>query len=276
MFEEVASPASAPIYTPRALDPGTAIAVGDNFTCAVADGAPRCWGINTAGQLGADSAAASSGPLAVVTAAGPLAEIAGIDSAVGYGCASGAGGAWCWGDNTNGRLGDGTTESRGVAAPVLLPAGAVRDLRAGGTFACAIVDADILCWGANDVGQLSRPVEPFDPTPTPIGGNPREPLQLGAGADHACVREGNGEVWCWGSNAVGKLGPPAGGGFSAQAVRPLGDTVVVDLAVGSHHSCARTDDNRVLCWGAGALGRLGGEKPTPDAVVRARIACGAS
>jgi alpha-tubulin suppressor-like RCC1 family protein len=215
----------------------------------------------------------------VVSAGGPLGGLVEIEAGPTFACAASAGGAWCWGDNTTGALGDATTTSRGLAAPVLLPPGDVVDLRVGLSFACAIVGADVLCWGANRMGQLGRPlseVPDHDPTPASTAANPRVPLQLGAGAEHMCVREENGDVFCWGSNEFGKLGPGTSTPFSFRAVRPLGDTRVVDLAVGALHSCALTNDNRVLCWGGAARGRLGGEKPSIGAVVRAKIACGAA
>ena len=65
---------------------------------------------------------------------------------------------FCWGSNTAGQLGDGTTRSRW--RPVML-AGletAMDQLTAGGLHSCGIINStgNALCWGANGSGQLGN------------------------------------------------------------------------------------------------------------------------
>ena len=94
-------------------------AVGQLHTCALTGaGEALCWGIGQSGQLG-DSTTTSSQPDPVyVKTALRFTQVA---AAGGSTCAleSGTGAAWCWGENSSGQLGDGTTFDRLAPAPVL-------------------------------------------------------------------------------------------------------------------------------------------------------------
>jgi alpha-tubulin suppressor-like RCC1 family protein len=121
-----------------------AVSVGDGFWCGLlADGAVRCAGDNANNALGAGAGVdGSTVPIAVSGVAGAVA----ISSGLGHSCALLATGAVkCWGSNTVGALGDGTTtqastivESLCVTDAVQIAAGALETcaLRAGGTVAC--------------------------------------------------------------------------------------------------------------------------------------------
>jgi alpha-tubulin suppressor-like RCC1 family protein len=66
-----------------------------------------------------------------------------------------SGGVMCWGGNSRGQLGDGTTQDRPSpveAAGLPLPAA---EVSCGGEYTCArLENATVHCWGANDEGQL--------------------------------------------------------------------------------------------------------------------------
>lgn len=76
---------------------------------------------------------------------------------------------FCWGSNSNGQLGDGTTIDRNVPVKVERLPEAVQ-IVAGSFFNCALVrDGRVLCWGSNEWGQLGdgdrRERTQSDPTP---------------------------------------------------------------------------------------------------------------
>lgn len=95
------------------------LASGESHACARTEaGALWCWGNNSFGQLGhPPDPRGSEEPPARVEG---LPAVTAVALGFYYSCAlTGAGAdvrAWCWGDNSNGQLGDGTAERR--AAPV--------------------------------------------------------------------------------------------------------------------------------------------------------------
>src|SRR5713226_1528776 len=74
------------------------------------------------------------------TAANPLDGVALVAAGGDHTCAlSQAGGVECWGDNTYGELGDGTTLSRLKPAPVLHLSSGVAAIAAGSNHTCALL-----------------------------------------------------------------------------------------------------------------------------------------
>jgi alpha-tubulin suppressor-like RCC1 family protein len=98
-------------------------------TCGITtSGAAYCWGSNSKGQVGATSSDnCSSGGVAFVCAFLPtgvqgLGTVTVIDASRDHSCAMAADRTlYCWGDNTFGELGNGTTTSSTTPVVVHLP-----------------------------------------------------------------------------------------------------------------------------------------------------------
>ena len=131
----------------------TQIALGEAFSCALlATGAVRCWGSNDARALGdgrADPYATT--PSDVRGAQGALWIAAGGRSA----CAGLADGrVRCWGENTEGQLGDGTFESRSTPTDAISLAG-VHGVVLSETAGCGIfAERSVRCWGAMSTPEM--------------------------------------------------------------------------------------------------------------------------
>ncbi|MFN8508333.1 MAG: hypothetical protein U0547_12325 [Dehalococcoidia bacterium] len=93
----------------------TAIAAGENFSCAVMSGAAKCWGANANHQVGDGTTAIRPYPVTTILSGATAV------GANGSGCALATdGGARCWGPNGSGQLGDGTTTEAPTPVPVVL------------------------------------------------------------------------------------------------------------------------------------------------------------
>lgn len=144
------------------LTGATAISAGLYHTCAiVAEGAVKCWGAASRGQLGDGKtypihAQSSSSPVGVVGVTGATAITAGL----AHTCAIVAGGAVkCWGWNSYGQLGDGSTyvgedSSSNIPVDVNGLTGVIT-ITAGYGHTCAqVTGGAVRCWGYNFNGQL--------------------------------------------------------------------------------------------------------------------------
>jgi alpha-tubulin suppressor-like RCC1 family protein len=187
------------------------VATGLRHSCALTTtGEAWCWGSNLQAQLGDSTTTERLIPTLVRMPAGTraVALSAGFASTC---IVSDAGAAWCWGLNSSGQVGDGTTgASRNVPTRVALPAGSVvRDLSVGASHVCAsTTSGTAYCWGANDSGQIGDGViVSVRPTPIavalPAGLNA---ARVAAGSAHSCATTTIGIIYCWGANAEGQLG----------------------------------------------------------------------
>ncbi len=87
---------------------------------------------------------------------GGLGDVTALAAGGSHQCARrSGGGVLCWGDNTNGQIGDRTTVA---ARPTPTPPaglGTATSVTAGRQHSCAqLPDGTVRCWGRNDLGQL--------------------------------------------------------------------------------------------------------------------------
>jgi alpha-tubulin suppressor-like RCC1 family protein len=87
------------------------IATGSYHSCArAANGTVRCWGDNSSGELGVGTTTPRTAPVQVSGLGGGIQAVAAKGL---YSCAlTAAGTVKCWGDNSRGQLGEGTTYIR--------------------------------------------------------------------------------------------------------------------------------------------------------------------
>jgi alpha-tubulin suppressor-like RCC1 family protein len=188
-----------------------------------------------------------------------------VSTGTGHTCSvDGAGAVRCWGENSDGQLGDGTTISRETATPVGLAG--VAEVAAGGLHTCARkTDGTVWCWGFNGFGELGDGTNVSHLTPVQVTDLGTTATALAVGAVHSCARRQDGSLWCWGSNEDDAVGDGSGMNRS-RPVQVVG-TGVASFALGHSHTCAVTSGGGLLCWGSNQDGQLGDgtftSHPTP-------------
>jgi alpha-tubulin suppressor-like RCC1 family protein len=129
---------------------------------------------------------------------------------------------------------------------------------AGGSHACAQrTDHSLFCWGSNTFGQLGIGNTTNHSSPVQVRALGTGVTSVSAGNLHTCAKKSDGTVWCWGANSYGQLGD---GGTTTRSspVRVTGlPTTAVEVSAGHSHTCARTTDGKVWCWGSDFFGQLG-------------------
>jgi alpha-tubulin suppressor-like RCC1 family protein len=263
-----------------APDGAQQIVAGRRHTCALARGVIECWGDNSEGQLGRPMSVGGLLPEPAVLLPSDVVE---LRAGSAHNCAQPAWGRLvCWGSNQFGQL----------AAPLSTPFSSephellfyALDFSLGGSHSCAInTSGEVLCWGNNALGQLGRQPLPeatsdsqSSPTPLRVALDGEsawmKATQVACGWAHSCAILEGGEVACWGDNRAGQLGPDAAfvPGVSTPVAVELGARAL-ELRAGHDHTCARTVEGRVTCWGGNGDGELGNgsttDSPSPDPAV---------
>ncbi|CAE7499100.1 Herc4 [Symbiodinium necroappetens] len=270
------------------------VAAGYSHTCArLDDGTVKCWGRNNYGQLGLGTTddrgdgssemgdylpavALGTGRSAVEVTAGSYHTCARLDD----------GSVKCWGSNSYGVLGLGTTDNMGDGSNEmgdhlpLVAFGTGRsavEVAAGKYHTCArLDDGTVKCWGHNNYGQLGLGTtedrgdgssEMGDYLPAVALGTGRSAVELAPSLEsHTCARLDDGSVKCWGNNGSGQLGLGTTEKMG-DASNEMGDYLpavdlgtgrsAVEVAAAASHTCARLDDGSVKCWGDTYYGQLG-------------------
>jgi alpha-tubulin suppressor-like RCC1 family protein len=272
MFGQLGDGTMTPRLTPVPVAGGlsfVALTAGALHTCGVTTaGAAYCWGGNTNGQLG-DEPTAPSERLTPSLVAGGL-TFASLSARMFYTCGvTVEGAAYCWGDNQDGQLGDGTTDQRLTPVPV---AGGLSftSISAGGIHTCGLTAAGVAyCWGRNPAGQLGDGTTTERFIPVPVVGEVSF-TAVSAGGSATCGLAAAGAAYCWGDNRLGQLGD----GTTAQRLTPgpvAGELSFTELSAGGSHSCGvAATTGSAYCWGSNRFGALGDgtttDRSTPTVV----------
>lgn len=251
-------------------------------------------GSGTAGQLGDNLSTNSTTPVLVLDT-GALAgkTIIHVSAGTDHTCATSSDGlAFCWGDNTNGEIGDGNSGSNvKVAAPYQIGgalAGKVVTKTVAGYRASCAMTADGLayCWGKNNVGQLgigstqsnggvTTPTEVNTTSSATAGSFVRGTVtDIRISQYHGCV-VASGAAHCWGANANGQLGnnsttssTVAVAVNTASGTSSLFGKTVAQISAGrsnganSGYTCVVTTDSMAHCWGDNSSGAVGDNTST--------------
>ena len=81
--------------------------------------------------------------------------------------------------------------------------------------------------------------------------------QISSGKTHTCGITADGNAWCWGEAASGKLGNNTSTGNFSTPQAVAGGGKWKRISAGSSHTCAIKSDDSLWCWGNDNDGRLG-------------------
>ena len=230
------------------------ISAGGGHTCALAiSGVVSCWGQGSYGQLGRGTTADQTTPQAIASLPASVRQ---ISSGEAHTCAVLATGAtYCWGENTYGQLGDGTSTNR--LTPTLIAGSNSALVVAGSAHTCALAAGSSLlfCWGSNPRGQLGdgTTINRLAPAYSSAFGAVQS---VAVGEEHTCVITTTGGVQCVGLNSTGQLG----NGTTTNATSPTtvsGLSMAAELRTGSATTYVRLADGTMRAWGSNSSGRLG-------------------
>lgn len=275
---------------------------GSYAHCALSDtGALKCWGRGDYGELGPDISPKNSIGLLDFEMGDNLRPVA-LPISVKYvsigalgACAASASEIYCWGSNSEGQAGIGSTNGRiyiqgnseqpvkvkieGDGVPVI-----IEGISSGYRHNCALyhlasnpTQQKVKCWGANYDGSLgieSTAKNMGRSTDTLSSKLPETQLALGqiiqleAHDDFACALAKNGDTKCWGKNFSGTLGL-GDGKPRGQRVDDMGNQLprvelglpAIGISTGTStlSSCAILVNHEIKCWGFGRYGTLGYE-----------------
>jgi alpha-tubulin suppressor-like RCC1 family protein len=259
------------------------LGVGYHAACAVlATNEAWCWGANDRGLLGhvpdesdetCDGIACRTAPTKV-QGLPPAASVVVGDT---HACAVVEGGAWCWGLNQAGQLGNGEVIPADLALAIdpeqVTPPGPVDAKFAGdtvyklaisGDHSCAADSAKKLwCWGANTFGQVG-PVDGVDcglcAEPTPVASESitlTNGLQLAAARGATCfIEDQTSIVRCRGWNGWEFLNKSWEQEVHEDALDVGGTEGASSLSASDTHVCVIAA-GEVSCWGTDFAGQLG-------------------
>jgi len=263
----------------------TQVTAGDVTACALSSaGAAYCWGDDTNGELGNGATTAAQKTAVAVTTSGVLSGVTLTQVSAGndFTCALGsAGAAYCWGDDTNGELGNNSTTQSNVPVAVFTSgvlSGKTLTQIVAFNDTCVLDSAGTAyCWGYNGAGQAGN-ADTAVSFPVPVTVAAAQPVTIAAGTSHSCeIRVGT--AYCWGDGTNGELGDnttiSSNVPVAASTGGALSGVTLTQITAGTNFTCALSTAGAAYCWGLGTNGQLGNGTTTSSSVPLAVTTSGA-
>ena len=257
--------------TPLAIQsphvPSSSISAGASTTCLIHSGSVVCFGDNTDGQLGqgyTGNVTPVSQRMHTTATAGGASPLAVTSCQVTY-----LGSLYCWGSNTFGQLGNGTTTDSATPVAVTGMTSGVTEVAAGSGNVCAVKSGSLYCWGSNAYGQLADGTTTNSSTPLLISGLTNV-VHTSVGSEDICAIAQSTTfspsygLWCWGTNAFGEIGVGTSANSYSTPQQVSGfDQRVISVSAGGQYTCAQISPassgtlRPVYCWGRNQSGQVG-------------------
>lgn len=231
-----------------------AITAGKNHTCVLtSQNGIKCWGVNADGQLGDGTFTNRSTPVDV---SGLTSDVVAISASLFNTCAlTTTGTVKCWGKNSFGQIGDGTTTTRNLPTNVLGLPDNIKAIATSGLTNCAVNEnSGVLCWGDKDaIGN--EVTQTFSTIPIAVTGLSSGVSVLAGGDLSFFAVMNDGGVKSWGADGNGQQGD----GLALGPKRKIPDYVsgigpgsgASDLSTmgAGTHTCVIFLNSPLKCWG---------------------------
>lgn len=165
--------------------------------------------------------------------------------------------AYCWGANSVGQLGNGSTKPS--MTPVAVSGGLeLKSISVGWDHTCGVsVDDNAYCWGRGRYGRLGNGSSENSLVPTAVSGG-LSFASVDAGLAHTCGITTDGVGFCWGRGEDGILGNNSVESSSVP-VPVSGGLTFGSLNAASATTCGISTSGDAYCWGASDFGSLLGQ-----------------
>jgi alpha-tubulin suppressor-like RCC1 family protein len=172
------------------------------------------------------------------------------------------GAVFCAGDNAEGQLGTGATSGGlgwGVVGGVLWSLGIAKSVHTGRQFTCVRdVNGRLFCLGDNADLQLGASTPGMVSATHVANGAPPMSPNVSLGNAFGCGVSLDDHLWCWGDGDEGQAGTALQpDSHLPQVIGTINNAGLYSLSAGTDHACSGYLTNRLVCWGAGTLFRLG-------------------
>jgi alpha-tubulin suppressor-like RCC1 family protein len=272
-------------YLPVAIDQSLmalnekfiSLTAGGDHTCGITNiGAAYCWGQDVYNQLGNGASVTDvlSADLVDTTRFATGERFKSISAGNRSTCAiSSLGDSYCWGSDTNGRLGNGGTSIDEDSPQIidytyLAPGEKFTKIEVGAVHACGLSSlGEIYCWGEDSffykqlgngatTGNQQSPV-PVDKSELAINENFVDVSVYGF---HSCALSNFGNTFCWGNGTNGQLGDNSIGRDKPYPIDTSNlsqGEKLIEIDLGYYHTCAISSFGNAYCWGRNDFGQAG-------------------
>lgn len=240
------------VFVPSLVVDVVQVDAGGDSACAVrSDKTLWCWGSIVSGMTVSAGRPTVKRSVKSTPVQVPLTNVTSVAVGPAHACAVLTDRtARCWGSNTLGQLGNGTTNDSDQPVPVRLTQ--VRQVDVGDRHTCAVTTSNsVWCWGSNTYHQLGRRSIRRRTLPQYI---PTVPVKtVATGGYFTCIATTGGRVQCWGRNNYGQVSGPVGA--SRFTPRTVALRAIVSITAGAEFACA-TSSAQTWCWGRNRYGQL--------------------